>query len=109
MLVTGDASEPEDESVPGVYAHAVKLSRYLESGEPSETFGAIAEAVLNSFHEHQGIECLDDFEIAVQITDGSTIAEMEDASAHERGLVLFVEHNGKVADANTAIERSRQR
>jgi len=109
VLVTGDPSEAEDESYPGVYAHSAKLSRLLEPGEVSPAAcGAIAEAVLNSFHEHQSVECLDDFEITVQIIDGSTISEMENSSSHERNLVLYVEHEGKVADAHEARQRSRQ-
>lgn len=98
VVATGTASDAEDESVPGVYGHQVTLSRSLQplALMPAEA-GAIAEAVLDVFHERQGIECLEDFTITVRIKDGPVIVEMDDITQHDLGLVKDVKHLNKVS------------
>lgn len=99
VVVTGIASDQHDEALPGVYGHEVHLSRAVarEAMTAAEA-GAIAEAVLDSFHDEQGIEELDDFVIEVQLADGTVIHEMTDSSAHASDVVDRVEHLNKIED-----------
>lgn len=99
VLVAGNASDEDDEQLPGVYGFDVTLSRAVElaSLTPGEA-GSIAQAVLDEFHNRQGIECLDDFTITARIKNGPGIAELDDSDQHEDGLVDDVEHLGKVGD-----------
>lgn len=96
VVVTGTASDDDDENVPGTYDHEVKLSRPVVASNltPGEA-GAIAQAVLNSFHDHQGIECLDDFEIVARIKGGPRIEELADEAGHDAQLVKSVLHFGQ--------------
>ena len=102
VVVKGDASDPADKGVSGLYVHTVKLLRdvALSSLTQAEE-GAIAKAVLDSFHNHQGIECLDDFEIEVVLPSGKQIREMEDEDLHDDTLVCSVVHDGMVETFNT--------
>ena len=93
--VTGDATDADDEGVQGFYLVQLKLSRpvsldELTEGEQSE----IAKAVLDSFHEHQGISDLDDFEISVFLPNGEDVMEEDDTE--ETGLVTYADHQGQV-------------
>lgn len=73
ILVTGEASEKEDENIPGVYFF--EIDSELSDEEQ-------AEATLNCFHEEFGIECLDDFSITVFNENFKEICENE----HNNGL-----------------------
>lgn len=93
--VAGYASDDEDEGVQGFYLIQVRLSREvdlskLSPGDKSD----IAEVVLDSFHNHQGIEVLDDFELSVYLPDGTEIDEDDDAEGS--GLVKRTVHQGSV-------------
>ena len=68
VVVTGEASEAEDESVPGVYLCHV---------EPSLTNEERSEVALDHFHQNIGIDCLDDFMITVVTADGDELPRME--------------------------------
>lgn len=96
VVVTGAGSEPDDESLPGTYLHEVTLTRPVAPSALTEPeSGAIAQEVLDSFHEHQGIDCLDDFSISVRIAGGQSLSEMDDEDLHDTQLVATVEHCGK--------------
>lgn len=74
--VAGVASDVEDEGVQGTYevmvttSVPVTLSRLTADQE-----SAVAKSVLDQFHAHQGIEYLDDFEIAAYLENGLLIVE----------------------------------
>ena len=67
VVVTGDASEPDDESVPGIYLCHV---------DPSLTSEERSEVALDHFHENIGIGCLDDFVIIAVTADGEELPRM---------------------------------
>lgn len=96
--VTGSPSDHDDAGAPGVYGHEVTFSRPVKPMElsPAEK-GAIAAAVLDEFHDRQGIEVLDDFEISVHIANGPEIAELDDSGLHATDFVQSVEHTGKAS------------
>lgn len=76
VLVTGEATDDEDEGVQGVHQVEVKLSAPVTLTALSvadET--VIAKAVLDEFHNRQGIEELDAFEITPYLETGRTICE----------------------------------
>lgn len=80
--VQGSASNAEDEGLAGVYLVSVSTSRpvVLEHLAADEKH-LITEAVLNEFHDHQGIEEIDDFSIRVLLENGIEIEEADEASA----------------------------
>ena len=93
--VTGEASDEDDEGVQGFYLVQLKLSRTVSLDELSEAEQSeIAKAVLDSFHEHQGISVLDDFEISVFLPNGEEVMEEDDIE--ETGLVAHADHQGQV-------------
>lgn len=76
VQVEGTATDPDDENLQGEYPFWVKVTRpikfaSLTLGEKTE----IAKAVLDEFHNRQGIEVLEDFEIAVVLPNGDGISE----------------------------------
>lgn len=76
VLVDGSATDPEDDNLPGNYPFWVKVTRptkfaSLTPGEATE----IARAVLDEFHDRQGIEVLEDFDITVILPNGEVISE----------------------------------
>ena len=78
VVVVGNASHADDEGVAGVYTLKLGpegLRLALESGEGGATQHAIAKAVKDSFHDHIGIKVLDDFEITIQLPDGTSLEE----------------------------------
>ena len=94
VRVTGNPTDDDDQNIPGQYGIEVSLSRLvrvssLTQSEKSE----IAKSVLDCFHEHQGIEVLDDFEIISVLPNGEAIAE--DAEPASTGLVSSTDHIGK--------------
>ena len=97
VVLAGLAStEGGDENVPGQYGIEVILSRpvcifSLTQVEKSE----IAKSVLDCFHQHQGIECLDDFEITATLPNGQVISEDDESAA--TGLVKSTDHLGKLS------------
>lgn len=99
VVVTGEASNPDDASLPGVYGHTVILAQEVDpSSFNLAEAGAIAAAVLDEFHDNQGIECLDDFRIEVRLAEsGRLLVEMEDEQDHDRRLVKLVVHDGQIS------------
>lgn len=98
VRVVGDATDPEDESLPGWYEHEVILTKdcpieAMSTAEKAE----IVEAVLDSFHDHQGIECLEDFTITVYLADGKALEQQDQEVAID--VVESVEHLGKVDES----------
>ncbi len=72
VVVTGENSHVDDEGLVGVYGFTLSpLGIALDSGVAS----AVAKAVLDSFHDNQGIKVLDDFTVTVVLADGSTLVE----------------------------------
>jgi hypothetical protein len=69
IIVTGEPSDDEDETVPGIYV--VGVSKELTSGDQRE-------AVLDQFHLHIGISVLDDFEIEVVDETGKELDVIEE-------------------------------
>ena len=87
VVVEGEASEPADECVHGVYLCHV---------DPSLTAEQKAEVALDHFHENNGIDCLDDFEITVFDADG---AEMPGMESYENGsLRSYGEYGDRLND-----------
>lgn len=77
--VSGEASDADDEGVQGFYQVAVKLTRPVNVDALSDSDGAeIAKAVLDTFHESQGISVLDDFLISVYLSNGLQVTEEEE-------------------------------
>lgn len=112
--VEGEASNDEDEGVQGVYLVQVKSPLFGEGALPADHEGAVAGLVLDEFHDHQGIEVLDDFTIDVYLEGGRSIVEGEKPEY----LECHVDYCGQVGpdlpdalcflrDGNV-IERSRR-
>jgi len=100
VIVTGDATDPEDDSLPGAYLINVSLKKaVLVENLTKEQESAIAKAVLVSFHDHQGIENLDDFDIAVHLSNGAMIHDSDNDTevGKPNELVTVAEHYGKVS------------
>lgn len=96
--VSGVASDEEDEGVQGFYLIEVLLDRKVSLDVLKvEEKSKIAKAVLDSFHDHQGIEVIDDFEIAVHLADGSVIAEEGEDLCGESGFQAT--YCGKVSES----------
>lgn len=71
VCVTGDASDSDDEGIQGSYQLQVRLKRPIQLGFLSpEDRTVLAAGVLNEFHNRQGIEVLDDFDITAHLPDG---------------------------------------
>lgn len=78
VVVTGEPSHGDDDGLPGVYGFTLQpheIALDIGAGSADLQSSAVAKAVLDSFHEHQGIKVLDDFAIAVVLPDGRTLAE----------------------------------
>lgn len=76
VKVEGEPSDTEDEAVAGTYLVGVD-----EDLPPEDR----VSAVLDCFHEHVGIACLDDFQIAVFDGAGGEVAEREGADSYKLG------------------------
>lgn len=98
VIVTGSASEEEDDAVQGIYQFSVAPAD-VDLADPLHC-SATATAVLDSFHEHQGISMLDDFEIKLVLSDGRVIGEHE---PHVVDLAGGAEHQGKVDPKDVPI------
>lgn len=105
VQVSGDASDDEDEGVQGFYLIEVTLNRPVDVEQltPSEK-SEIAKAVLDAFHNKQGIEVLDDFEITVHLPDGSEIEDEEEDGAKSSSLVAHATHYGQVNESDLPFE-----
>lgn len=68
IVVNGTPSEEEDAAVPGIYSAAVDADLSAEEK---------AEVALDHFHDHNGIGCLDDFDINVHLASGEMLPRME--------------------------------
>lgn len=79
VRVTGDATDADDEGVQGIYQISVTLSKEVILADLSvDEKSKIATAVLDEFHDRQGIENLEDFSITALLPDGQEIFEGDD-------------------------------
>lgn len=74
ICVTGDATDSEDEAVPGVYEIAIDDSENIDLSDPDHQ-NAVAKAALDCLHSKIAIGTLDDFQITALLEDGSTLSE----------------------------------
>lgn len=89
VAVSGEASDPSDEGVQGVYSVMV---------DPALTEEEKAEAALDHFHDNNGVEVLDDFNIVVFDAEGKLLPRME---RHENGSLLGrAEYEGQLNDVD---------
>jgi hypothetical protein len=93
--VTGTATHADDETLPGQYLVELTLLRYVSvSLLTAAELAEIARHALDCFHDHQGIEVLDDFEITATLGNGLPITQ--DSPENIQPLVRFANHAGKV-------------
>lgn len=97
VVVTGDASDEDDDGLQGIFEINVPVAG-LDIGNPAH-LEAIATAALDSFHEHQGIEVLDDFTITAMLADGRLLSEAEEPAA----IHLNTDHAGQINVADCPI------
>lgn len=103
VIVKGEASDDEDEDVPGAYLVQLDLSRPVsEPGGLQQPFdeadhAEMATAVLNEFHKKVGIAVLDDFEVSVHLYGGEAITEADED--RDTGLVVKADFCGKVGES----------
>lgn len=103
VQVEGDASHHDDEGVEGFYCVEVRLARQVNTDLlPQSEETAIAKAVLDEFHVHQGIKVLDDFDITVRLADGREIYE-HDHLGHSSDIVLSVDYCGQINDSDVPL------
>jgi hypothetical protein len=95
-----DELDPDDEAVAGVYAVTFNFD------DAAMTPQRRASIALDIFHAHQGIECLDDFEIHVIDSSGGPVAQDE---AHEDGSCADYGDVEKVGDALVAFGEGTER
>lgn len=89
VAVTGKATVPDDEGVQGVYSVMV---------EPELSDEEKAEAALDHFHDNNGIEMLEDFDISVYDAHGNLLPRAEN---HENGSLLpRAEYGDQLNDDN---------
>lgn len=106
--VTGEPSDSEDVDLPGFYQITIASPLALKLGQlTTAEQSLLAIATLDSFHDHQGIEVLDDFDISVFLPDGSKVIEDEDVA--DTKLILEVEHIGKVDESDLPFEPGNKR
>lgn len=81
VTVTGEASSPEDDNVPGVYEIEVHSEDVLDLDNLDDiTKSEIATRVKDEFHDHIGIDNLDDFVIELKLENGVILEEEDEAS-----------------------------
>lgn len=99
VRATGTPSEADDESLPGWYIVTVGLSGVVDLHSLSDAQKSeIAAAVLDEFHEKQGVELLDDFDFDVYLVTGLEI--YEDTNTSPTGLVTGADHGGSVNESD---------
>ncbi len=104
VIVTGEATEPEDESVPGAYLVQVSLKKAVViENLTDEQQSAIATAVLDKFHRSRVIGMLEDFDIAVHLSNGEVIGEDPEISKPSK-IVLKADYCGQVNPDNVPFE-----
>lgn len=101
--VVGEASDEDDDGVQGFYLVELRLTRPvdIEKLTPAEQ-SEIAEAVLDDFHDHQGIECLDDFSISVFLPNGDEVTQEDGLTG--TSLVAGASHCGQVNDSDLPFD-----
>lgn len=76
VTVEGEPSSEEDQSIPGTYDFVVDLKRAVDpTAMTVEEKSEIACKVLDCFHDHIGIDCLEDFFIGVSLASGAELVE----------------------------------
>lgn len=100
VLVAGAASDPQDADLPGVYRHTVALPIPQDQRSQDVQDAVLCTAVLDEFHNRQGVEVLDDFTIRVVMADGREIHECDELPADLQQERLAVDHDGKVSEAD---------
>lgn len=104
VRVQGEASDPADEGVQGAYLTRVTLPAGAAIGKLTEPDkSAIAKAMLDSFHQHQGIDTLDDFSFKTYLENGEEIFELQvgeiaSADATATSISPTATHWGKIDD-----------
>ena len=102
VRVIGEATDPDDVGIEGIYLVEVHTTRHLDLELVTEREREeIANAVLNEFHERQGIEVLDDFNISVHLSDGSTIENESDEV--DRQLVRKADYCGMISESESPV------
>ena len=103
VQVTGEASEADDEGVQGFYHIEVYLDRQVALDEltPNEK-SEIATAVLDLFHDKQGISVLDDFTISALLPNGGGVSEGD--AVPDTGLIQRAVHMGQVSESDLPFE-----
>ena len=104
VVVTGEATESEDESVPGAYLVQVSLKKAVViENLTDEQQSTIATAVLDKFHRSRVIGMLEDFGIEVHLSNGEMIEEDPDISKPSK-IVLEADYCGQVNLADVPFE-----
>ena len=107
VCVTGDASDSDDEGIQGSYQLQVRLKRPIQLGFLSpEDRTALAAGVLNEFHNRQGIEVLDDFDITAHLPDGTLLVEGDEHCNDD--LVKGVSFEGKIQETELPFEHKSE-
>ncbi len=107
VRVTGEATDADDEGLPGIYAVDVKLARAVDPRKlGEEDLSAIAGAVLDEFHDNQGIEVLDDFNISAHLPNGAEIIEGDTPS--ESDIVSSADYGGQIESEDNSEETADQ-
>lgn len=76
IQVKGEATDPDDEGLSGIYAVSVSASEPVKLAElTADQEDKISQAVLDAFHDKNGIEEVDDFAISVFLENGKEISE----------------------------------
>lgn len=94
VVVTGEPSHEDDQSICGIYQIEVKIPQAFNVTEltPEQT-SEIATAVLDCFHEENGIKILDDFIINAYLPDS---AELTEQPCTDADFSVTATHFGKV-------------
>lgn len=105
----GNASHSNDESLPGWYRIEVQVGNAVNLNNVSRAEKSrIASAVLWEFHDRQGIEVPEDFEISVILETGQEIMEDEGQNAPHPAIKICTHHCGKInGDDLPAVMRNR--
>lgn len=78
VSVRGEGSDPDDEGLPGIYAVAVETLEQVDLDNlTSDQEDKISQAVLDAFHDDNGIAEVDDFAISIYLENGKEISEAE--------------------------------
>lgn len=80
VVVSGEHTDDDDDGVAGFYELELRVSKNeIDFESPTQAQQtALASAALDEWHENNGVEVLDDFEITVYLANGVCISEVED-------------------------------